>query len=146
MASPPTTSKVTSRWGSFLAGVESKLDTILADESTTSTPTPAKDEGTQEQPLKNEAKAVPVTKSRPDSMVSALNRVRNGRPADRDQARLDRPRPAKHKNASMKGWQKRSQTGIWLGRVMARLLLPACPLEQLVPQTWRIAHERAWIP
>lgn len=67
MASPPTTSKVTSRWGSFLAGVESKLDTILADESTTSTPPPAKDGESQEQPVKKEAMAVPVTKTRPDS-------------------------------------------------------------------------------
>lgn len=67
MASPPTTSKVTSRWGSFLAGVESKLDTILADEGTTSTPIPANDGESQEQPVKKEAMAVPVLKMRADS-------------------------------------------------------------------------------
>ncbi|KAI4097359.1 MAG: hypothetical protein LQ344_000458 [Seirophora lacunosa] len=32
MASTPNTSQKASRWGAFLAGVESKLDTILADE------------------------------------------------------------------------------------------------------------------
>ncbi|KAL8722416.1 MAG: hypothetical protein Q9225_001095 [Loekoesia sp. 1 TL-2023] len=32
MASPPPTTQKASRWGAFLAGVESRLDTILADE------------------------------------------------------------------------------------------------------------------
>ena len=41
MSTQPTALKPSSRWGSFLqqavAGVESRLDTILADEDTTST-------------------------------------------------------------------------------------------------------------
>ena len=36
MASPPPTTQKASRWGSFLAGVESRLDTILADDDTAS--------------------------------------------------------------------------------------------------------------
>ncbi|KAL8763384.1 MAG: hypothetical protein Q9184_000772 [Pyrenodesmia sp. 2 TL-2023] len=39
MASPPPTTQRASRWGAFLAGVESKLDTILADEDQPSTKT-----------------------------------------------------------------------------------------------------------
>lgn len=37
MSSPPPPNQKQSRWGSFLAGVESRLDTILADEDPRST-------------------------------------------------------------------------------------------------------------
>ena len=36
MASPAPTAAKASRWGSFLTGLESRLDTILADEDVTS--------------------------------------------------------------------------------------------------------------
>ena len=46
MASTPNTiKKASSRWGSFLAGVESRLDTILADEGPPSSSQKQDDEG-----------------------------------------------------------------------------------------------------
>lgn len=46
------------RWGSFISGLESKLDTILADEDTT---LKSKEDGaTSEQPEKKTALAVPT--------------------------------------------------------------------------------------
>jgi hypothetical protein len=59
----------TSRWGSFLTGLESKLDTILADDDPKSTREPKRSEGKQEQRLKNEAAASSGVRSRGDSMV-----------------------------------------------------------------------------
>ncbi|KAL9117688.1 MAG: hypothetical protein Q9187_005772, partial [Circinaria calcarea] len=54
MASLPTSTKSTSRWGSFLqqavAGVESRLDTILADEETATTNSARPKEVATEQP------------------------------------------------------------------------------------------------
>lgn len=48
MASAPnTTKKGSSRWGSFLAGVESRLDTILADEDPSSSSQKKEDRGPQ---------------------------------------------------------------------------------------------------
>ncbi len=48
MASTPNASKKgSSRWGSFLAGVESRLDTILADEDTSSSSQKKEDGGLQ---------------------------------------------------------------------------------------------------
>ena len=44
-----TTKKASSRWGSFLAGVESRLDTILADEDTSSNSQKKEDGGLQTQ-------------------------------------------------------------------------------------------------
>ena len=55
----PTAQKSSSRWGSFLAGVESRLDTILADEETAKKASDARDGARQEQPGKKEAMAVP---------------------------------------------------------------------------------------
>lgn len=59
MASPPPTTKSSSRWGSFLqqavAGVESRLDTILADDDT-----PSKDSKTPELPAKKESTKTPA--------------------------------------------------------------------------------------
>ena len=60
MASPPATAtKSSSRWGSFLAGVESRLDTILADEETAKKASDARGGLKQEQPAKKETMAVP---------------------------------------------------------------------------------------
>ena len=58
MASTPnTTKKASSRWGSFLAGVESRLDTILADEDTSSSSQKNEDGGSQTQAGKKETPA-----------------------------------------------------------------------------------------
>ena len=60
MASQPNTAqKSSSRWGSFLAGVESRLDTILTDEDTAKQASQLRDGGVQEQPAKKETMAVP---------------------------------------------------------------------------------------
>lgn len=61
--------KASSRWGSFLAGVESKLDTILADEPATSSSPAAKDGGNREQPTKKDVTTGDATRVRGDSMV-----------------------------------------------------------------------------
>lgn len=72
MASPPSTTKSSSRWGSFLqqavAGVESRLDTILADDDT-----PSKDSKIPELPARKESSKVPAAaKVQQDGMVLAL--------------------------------------------------------------------------
>lgn len=58
MASTPNTTQKSSRWGSFLAGVESRLDTILADEDTAKVQK-KNEAAVQEQPGKQDAIAVP---------------------------------------------------------------------------------------
>lgn len=71
---PPTAQKSSSRWGSFLAGVESRLDTILADEDTK--PPPAKaDGGTQDQPGKKDGMAVPPAAKPTPSRTASANRA-----------------------------------------------------------------------
>ncbi len=71
---PPTAQKTSSRWGSFLAGVESRLDTILADEDTTAPPAKA-DGGTQEQPAKKDGMAVPPAAKPTPSRTASANRA-----------------------------------------------------------------------
>ena len=71
---PPTAQKSSSRWGSFLAGVESRLDTILADEDRK--PPPAKVEGgTQEQPGKKDGMTIPTAARPPGSRTASANRA-----------------------------------------------------------------------
>ncbi|KAI9804262.1 MAG: hypothetical protein M1833_007069 [Piccolia ochrophora] len=89
MASPPPTSKQSSRWGSFLqqavAGVESRLDTILAEEDANSKGKP-KDE-----------KAIQTRQSRSSSVTPSLKAEHglsrnpsNSKAQDRLQERLAR--------------------------------------------------------
>ncbi len=71
---PPTAQKSSSRWGSFLAGVESRLDTILADEDTRAPP--ARTEGgTQEQPGKKDGMAVSPAAKPTASRTASANRA-----------------------------------------------------------------------
>lgn len=68
-----------SRWGSFLTGLESKLDTILADEDPKTARQPKGNEAKQEQKHKNEVTAATGVRSRGDSMVLGLFALsRNG--------------------------------------------------------------------
>lgn len=60
--------KASSRWGSFLAGVESKLDTILADEPASSS-SATKDGGNWEQPARKDVTTGDTTRVRGDSMM-----------------------------------------------------------------------------
>ena len=71
---PPTTQKPSSRWGSFLAGVESRLDTILADEDRQGPPAKAEG-GTQEQPGKRDGMAVPLAAKPTASRTASANRA-----------------------------------------------------------------------
>ena len=71
---PPTAQKSSSRWGSFLAGVESRLDTILADEDRKLPP--ARAEGaTQEQPGKKDGMTVPTAAKPTGSRTASANRA-----------------------------------------------------------------------
>ena len=77
MASQPTTSQKSSRWGSLIAGLESRLDTILADEDTVKAQ--KKNEASvQEQPGKLDGMAVSAT-SKPSvpSRTSSTNRAQD---------------------------------------------------------------------
>ena len=67
MASPPPAGAKTSRWGSFLTGLESRLDTILADEDVVSK---TRTDGGTSEPAENKgALTVPTAqKARADSM------------------------------------------------------------------------------
>lgn len=74
MASQPNSTIKSSRWGSFLTGLESKLDTILADEDPSKTPNKGTSK-TQDQPSKTEALAMPLTPSRTPSANRAQDRL-----------------------------------------------------------------------
>ena len=71
---PPTAQKSSSRWGSFLAGVESRLDTILAEEDTKPSPAYA-EKGPQEQPGKKDGTAVPSAAKPTPSRTASANRA-----------------------------------------------------------------------
>ena len=77
MASQPNTSQKSSRWGSLIAGLESRLDTILADEDTVKAQ--KKNEAVvQEQPGKQDGMAISAT-SKPStpSRTSSTNRTQD---------------------------------------------------------------------
>lgn len=69
--------KTTSKWGSFLTGLESKLDTILGDEDPTASRAAVKEDGgTQDQPAKKEALApLSAASTRGNSIVLAFNSI-----------------------------------------------------------------------
>lgn len=68
--------KGSSRWGSFLAGVESRLDTILADEETAKIAARNRqDGGAQEQPGKKDTMAVPSPG--PPTRTASANRAQD---------------------------------------------------------------------
>ncbi|KAL8693378.1 MAG: hypothetical protein Q9218_001770 [Villophora microphyllina] len=81
MASPPPNTGKASRWGAFLAGVESRLDTILADED--QLPGRPRADGTQQvQPGRQDSMAAPPLPkssgesiSRPSSTSRAQDRL-----------------------------------------------------------------------
>jgi len=77
MASQPSaTQKSSSRWGSFLAGVESRLDTIWADEETAKVAARNRqDGGTQEQPGMKDVMAVPSPG--PPTRTASANRAQD---------------------------------------------------------------------
>lgn len=79
MASQPTAAqKSSSRWGSFLAGVESRLDTILADEDTAKAAAQNRgDGGLQEQPGKKDAMALPPAEKATLSRTPSANRAQD---------------------------------------------------------------------
>ena len=71
---PPTAQKSSSRWGSFLAGVESRLDTILAEEDTKPPPAHA-EKGPQDQPGKKDGTAVLSAAKPTPSRTASANRA-----------------------------------------------------------------------
>lgn len=73
---PPTGQKSSSRWGSFLAGVESRLDTILADEDTKPS-APKTDGGTQEQPGKKDGMTVHAAAKPTPSRTASASRAQD---------------------------------------------------------------------
>ena len=78
MASQSTAAqKSSSRWGSFLAGVESRLDNILADEDTAKKASDARDLARQEQPGKKDAMAIPSDGKPGLPRTSSANRAQD---------------------------------------------------------------------
>ena len=77
MASQPNNSQKSSRWGSLIAGLESRLDTILADEDTVKAQ--KKNEApVQEQPGKQDGMAISATtKPSVPSRTSSTNRAQD---------------------------------------------------------------------
>ena len=77
MASQPNSSQKSSRWGSLIAGLESKLDTILADEETVKAQKII-EAAVQEQPGKQDGMALPATnKPSVPSQTSSTNRAQD---------------------------------------------------------------------
>lgn len=75
----PAAQKSSSRWGSFLANVESRLDTILADEDTAGRAAAARGDGSkvQEQPGRKDVMAVPAPASGSSSRTASTNRAQD---------------------------------------------------------------------
>ncbi|KAL8808853.1 MAG: hypothetical protein Q9200_003956 [Gallowayella weberi] len=103
MASPPAAAQKSSRWGAFLAGVESRLDTILADEDQPASK--PKTDGTQQsQNVRKETMAPPSSNkaagesiSRPSSTSKAQDRLNERLAkavANRNLRRMDDKSPA----------------------------------------------------
>ncbi|KAL8781655.1 MAG: hypothetical protein Q9213_005920 [Squamulea squamosa] len=103
MTSTPSTTQKSSRWGAFLAGVESRLDTILADEDQPST----RSKGDTTQQAQNDRKdpmALPISNkasgesiSRPSSTSRAQDRLNERLAkavANRNLKRMDERSPA----------------------------------------------------
>lgn len=68
---------MSSKWGSLLSGLESKLDTLLADEETAKKASDARDGSKQDQPGKKEAMAVPPTGKAGSSRTPSTNRTQD---------------------------------------------------------------------
>ena len=78
MSSQPTAAqKSSSRWGSFLAGVESRLDNILADEDTAKKASDARDSARQEHNGKKDAMAIPSDGKPGLPRTSSANRAQD---------------------------------------------------------------------
>ena len=72
------TQKTSSKWGSFLAGVESRLDTILADEDTAKAAAQRrKDEASQEPPSKGDATPLGLSEKEGSSRTASVNRTQD---------------------------------------------------------------------
>ncbi|KAL8655504.1 MAG: hypothetical protein Q9226_003031 [Calogaya cf. arnoldii] len=103
MTSNPSTTQKSSRWGAFLAGVESRLDTILADEDQPST-RPKADTTQQQQKARKDSMPPPSSNkasgeniSRPSSTSRAQDRLNERLAkavANRNLKRMDDRSPA----------------------------------------------------
>ena len=70
--------KSSSKWGSFLAGVESRLDTILADEDTAKAAAQRrKDGGSQEPPIKRDSTPAGLSEKEGSSRTPSANRAQD---------------------------------------------------------------------
>ena len=74
MASQPNTAQKSSRWGSLIAGLESRLDTILADEDTVKAQQ-KKNEGAAQEPLGKQEGGVVPNKPTVPSRTSSTSRA-----------------------------------------------------------------------
>ena len=68
---------MSSKWGSLLSGLESRLDTLLADEETAKKASDARDRSKQDQPGKKEAIAVPTAGRAGLSRTASANRTQD---------------------------------------------------------------------
>jgi hypothetical protein len=141
MASQPSAGAKTSKWGSFLTGLESRLDTILADEDVTSKPKAdgAKPEVAEDKAVLTGPRAQHMGANSTDynPRTSQLDRV------DVQQVRLAHLPPAKPKIVSTSGWRRQLLTKIAKRWVIAPLQLPTCHQERQAPPMWHQAQELA---
>ncbi len=68
---------MSSKWGSLLSGLESRLDTLLADEETAKKASDARDGSKQDQPGKKEAMAVPPAGRAGLARTASANRTQD---------------------------------------------------------------------
>ena len=134
MASQPNTSQKSSRWGSLIAGLESRLDTILADEETVKAQ--KKNEAAiQEQPGKQEGMAISAT-SKPSvpSRTSSTNRAQ-----DRLNERL--AKAMANKNLGKKGDGSVTTSGV-PSRTTSPANAPASPrISSEIPRETKAAED-----
>ena len=134
MASQPNTSQKSSRWGSLIAGLESRLDTILADEETVKTQK-KNEAAVQEQPGKQDGMAISAT-SKPSvpSRTSSTNRTQ-----DRLNERL--AKAMANKNLGKKGDGSVTTSGV-PSRTTSPANAPASPrISSEVPRETKAAED-----
>lgn len=77
MASQPSTAPKPSRWGSFLTGIESKLDTILADEDTAAKLANKNDAHLGEQSSRKDIPTIPASGTGASSRTPSTSRAQD---------------------------------------------------------------------
>ena len=125
MASPPPATTKASRWGSFITGLESRLDTILADEESASKV--SSEMAASEQANKKDSLVESVVQTgSADSISSNIFRFPTTSHSNARQVRAVLLRLTEPKIVSMRNWHGLGLLGMLISPMKFRLRLRTC--------------------